>query len=87
MLNYLFMTLGSGSSPDPNIYYRTIQFRSFVRFTFRGIFWIMNMLLFDQEGEYMRKLFTLKTDSLLMVDADGRFFPSNISRLSGHSGR
>ena len=23
MLNLLFMTLGSGSSPDPNIYYRT----------------------------------------------------------------
>ena len=24
MLNYLFMTLGPGSSPDPNIYYRTV---------------------------------------------------------------
>ena len=24
MLNLLFMTLGSGSSPDPNIYYRTL---------------------------------------------------------------
>ena len=27
MLNLLFMTLGSGSSPDPNIYYRTAPFR------------------------------------------------------------
>ena len=25
MLNYLFMTMGPGSSPDPNIYYRTVK--------------------------------------------------------------
>ena len=24
MLNYYFMTMGPGSSPDPNIYYRTV---------------------------------------------------------------
>ena len=28
MLNLLLMTLGSGSSPDPNIYYRTCDFYS-----------------------------------------------------------
>ena len=27
MLNHYFMTLGSGSSPDPNIYYRTHNFQ------------------------------------------------------------
>ena len=25
MLNYLFITMGPGSSPDPNIYYRTYK--------------------------------------------------------------
>ena len=25
MLNYLIMSMGPGSSPDPNIYYRTIK--------------------------------------------------------------
>ena len=27
MLNSFFMTMGSGSPPDPNIYYRTYKYR------------------------------------------------------------
>ena len=49
MLNLLLMTLGSGSSPDPNIYYRTrfYHFRS-------GLFIFQHCFIFDADRKFLR---------------------------------
>ena len=51
-----------------------IQLHSFVRFLFMLVYRTLNMLFFSQRGDYMRKLFTLKTNGLFIVEIEGSVY-------------